>query len=187
MLMKSLPAALAATAVAALTLVPAGPAAAATIEIRPGQVSTLRQSNSKFSCPTNEVLIGREHRGDENGDTTFRCGRIYIDNVQVTVLKVDIWGTKTDENSHDYHTPANQAITGIRHDGDENGDTIYYSGALFLGGQAVQITPRQLEGWVRENNHASMGGANQVMTGRRHSGDENGWTQYEYGWISYIG
>ncbi|MFB9680953.1 hypothetical protein [Streptosporangium vulgare] len=186
MLKKSLPAALVA-AVAALTLVPAGPVAAVTVEIRPGQVSTLKQSNSKFNCPVNEVLIGRGHRGDENGDTTFQCGRIYIDNVQVTVAKLNIWGTVTDENSHNYRTPANQAITGIRHDGDENGDTIYYSGALFWQGKAVQITPRQLDGWVRENNHSSAGGTNQVMTGRGHTGDENGWTQYEYGWISYSG
>ncbi|MFI6506733.1 hypothetical protein ACIBCT_03940 [Streptosporangium sp. NPDC050855] len=189
MLKKSLPAALAA-ALAALTLAPAAPAAAVaepTIEVRLGHSSTLKQSNSKFTCPANEVLIGRAHRGDENGDTTFRCGRIFIDNVQVTVLKLDFWGTVKDENEHDYRAPENRAIVGIRHDGDENGDTVYYSGALYLQSKPVQIHARQLGDWVRENNHDSMAGAGQVMTGRKHSGDENGWTQYEYGWVSYSG
>ncbi|MGC5013667.1 hypothetical protein ACLQ2R_23140 [Streptosporangium sp. DT93] len=189
MFKKHLPAALAA-AVVALTLAPAVPAAAAaepTIEIRAGKTSILKQSDSKFNCPTNEVLIGREHRGDENGDTTFHCGRVFIDGIQVTVLKLDFWGTRTDENDHDYHAPQNRAIVGIRHDGDENGDTVYYSGSLFWQGKPVQILAGYLEGWLRENNHASIGGAQQVMTGRKHQGDENGWTQYEYGWVSFRG
>ncbi|RSN11519.1 hypothetical protein DMB42_13090 [Nonomuraea sp. WAC 01424] len=79
-------------------------------------------------------MIGRGHRGDENGDTTFTCGRIYIDNVQVTVVKLDIWGTVTDENRHEYQTPANQVITGIRHDGDENGWTQYEYGWISYTG-----------------------------------------------------
>ncbi|MCK2219939.1 hypothetical protein MF672_040005 [Actinomadura sp. ATCC 31491] len=185
MIKKSIMAALATAA--ALALLPTAPAAAASIEIRPSQPVTLKQADSRFHCATNEVLIGREHRGDENGDTTFRCGQIWIDGVQATVLKLDIWGTKTKESSSNYVAPANSAISGIWHIGDENGDTIYYRALVFWQGKAVQITQQGWSSWMRESNHAWWGGTGEVMTGRQHSGDENGNTRYLPGIVSFSG
>ena len=31
----------------------------------------MKESNSSFLCPTNCVITGRRHTGDENGQTTY--------------------------------------------------------------------------------------------------------------------
>ncbi|KAB8186589.1 hypothetical protein [Microbispora catharanthi] len=174
-------------AVAALSVVPAAPAnAAVTVKIYQGYGAYLTESDHAFQCPTNEVLIGREHYGDENGITGYTCGRVYIDGEQITVMKFPL-GDAMKESDSFFSAPENNAIVGRRHKGDENGTTTYYYGTLFWKGRVVRLTSR---GWtipLVESHHASMAGAVEVMTGRRHSGDENGDTAYEYGTVTLDG
>ncbi|WP_344982384.1 hypothetical protein, partial [Streptosporangium fragile] len=185
---KALPAALAAAALAALTLAPAAPAAAATgevIEVIHTYTETVKESNSSFRCPANEVMIGRAHYGDENGKTTYRCGRVYVNGEQVTVTLTTTSAVR--ESRSDYSTPEDMAIIGRAHYGDENSYTTYYAGLMLWQGRIVRLTSRQSTGYVRESNHISIAGANEVMTGRAHVGDENGRTRYEYATVTIDG
>ncbi|MEU1722807.1 hypothetical protein ACNF49_40255 [Actinomadura sp. ATCC 39365] len=184
---KVVPAAMAGVALAALTVTPATAAATPVIEIRPGHSATVQESDHKFLCPTNEVLIGREHIGDENADTTYWCGRIYIDNEQVTTLRLSFLGSTEPENESFFVTQAHQALTGRSHDGDENGYTSYYTGALFWQGKVVKLVDRHWVTYPRESNHSTKAGALEVMTGRWHSGDENGQTGYEFATVTFSG
>ncbi len=38
--------------------------------------SRMKESDHTFECPGQQVLIGRRHEGDENGDTWYRCGQL---------------------------------------------------------------------------------------------------------------
>ncbi|MBB5781789.1 hypothetical protein [Nonomuraea jabiensis] len=171
-------------AAAALTLVPAAPAAAAvTIEVRTTSTATVRESDSDFICPANEVLTGRAHYGDENGYTTYWCSRIFINDVQVSVVRIDIFGAHLQEPSF-YTTPENYGLRGRRHDGDEHGWTEYYPAALFWQGKVVKLVDRRWSGQMKENDHSSRAWPNEIMTGRWHAGDENGDTTYQYARVS---
>ncbi|CAI1824573.1 Uncharacterised protein [Serratia marcescens] len=37
-----------------------------------------KESRSSFTCPTNQVMIGRVHTSDENGDTRYLCGTLTL-------------------------------------------------------------------------------------------------------------
>jgi len=77
-----------------------------------------------------------------------------------------------------------QFLVGMRHDGDENGQTRYYQCDFFCGGR--KITWRTDESIVtttaREANGDWMTAPYQgwVMVGRKHDGDENGPTTYTW-------
>ncbi|WP_344982428.1 hypothetical protein, partial [Streptosporangium fragile] len=178
-------------ALAALTLAPAAPAAAATateesIRVIFASEWTMRESNSRLVCPANEVMIGRSHYGDENGYTTYYCGRIYINDEQVVVTPTGGDATMREPDSF-YSTPGDAVIIGRAHRGDENGYTTYYAGALSWQGKTVRLTSRQWTGSVRETRHTSGSVIGRVMTGRSHAGDENGMTNYEYATVTIDG
>ncbi|MBB5776513.1 hypothetical protein [Nonomuraea jabiensis] len=183
MIKRAFPGALAALCLAALVVAPADAALATTIEIRPGHTGTVKESYSSFECPVNEVMTGREHRGDENGDTTYWCGRIYIDNEQATTVRSPLWARMPESNSF-YTTNGNAAINSRDHWGDENGDTTYGTVILFWQGKPLRLVNRRWTTKEPESNHSSSGGALEVMTGRRHAGDENGYTAYEYATVT---
>ncbi|WP_344972982.1 hypothetical protein, partial [Streptosporangium fragile] len=164
---------------------PAAAAAGESIQIIHTYTYTMKESNSPFYCPANEVMIGRSHYGDENGNTTYRCGRIYINGELVTVTLATT-GTVRESKSN-YSTPEDKAITGRYHVGDEKEDTLYFASALSWQGKTVRLTSRRWTGYVRESNHISIAGANEVMTGRSHYGDENGRTDYEYATVTIDG
>ena len=96
------------------------------------EYSPIKEAGSRFKCDTDTVMTGREHEGDENGQTTYTCAEV-----------VDSWGNKMHvtnnaekhgpykESSHEFECPANQAITGRDHDGDENGNTSYMCARLW--------------------------------------------------------
>lgn len=62
----------------AMTNVPAKPLPPipkAPAMIAPGQWSAgIKEAGSKYSCAGNGILIGRDHQGDENGSTKYKCG-----------------------------------------------------------------------------------------------------------------
>ncbi|UFH48285.1 hypothetical protein [Pseudomonas sp. KNUC1026] len=41
-----------------------------------GNWQKVSERKHDFSCPAGEALVGRRHKGDENGDTYYRCGRL---------------------------------------------------------------------------------------------------------------
>lgn len=91
-----------------------------------------KESSSDFAAPSNQVIAGRRHNGDENGDTSYMTGQIYFNNrlcyiepeadsLRITVKEsAGLWARKD--------------IPMIRrwHSGDENGNTTYYFGRMVL-------------------------------------------------------
>ncbi|GAB2477663.1 hypothetical protein [Streptosporangium sandarakinum] len=83
--MKALPTAMVAAALTALTVLPAVPAAAAataevTIRVERSYTETVQEWRGiPFTCPTDQVLTGRSHTGDENGSTSYRYSLVTLE------------------------------------------------------------------------------------------------------------
>ncbi|GAA0823712.1 hypothetical protein ACFQVD_03360 [Streptosporangium amethystogenes subsp. fukuiense] len=183
---KAVHAAVVAASAAALAVVspaPAASAAAVTIRVVPAYSETQEESSSWFVCPTNQVLTGRSHRGDENADTTYTCSWIFINDEQVQVSIGD-WSLEYRENNSNYSSPPNQALVGRRHILDENGWTRYRSASLAWRGQTVRLIDPLWTGDLKESNHNYQTGTQRVLIGRAHSGDENGNTRYQHAYVT---
>ncbi|WP_214416068.1 hypothetical protein [Sphaerisporangium fuscum] len=188
---KALTTGIVTAALAALATAPAvamAPAAmAATVKIQLATTSTVKEaSGARFTCPGDQVLTGRSHSGDENGYTTYYCSKILIDDVPVQVT-TGSWSPSQRESASLYETAADQALVGRWHSGDENGSTQYLPGSLSWQGRPVHLITRLWTSTMKESSHSSRAGSFQVMTGRWHSGDENGSTQYQYAYVTIDG
>ena len=89
--------------------------------------------------------------------------------------------------------PDNMVMTGRMHTGDENGPTEYECAALELHNPYRAITLRATievkdRDWTgrceKESVCAFLAADNRVITGRMHTGDENGPTRYETGIVT---
>jgi len=164
----------------------AASATAVTISVERTYSQTVSESIAQFNCPPNQVLTGRTHIGDENRPTTYYCSTIFINNEQVTVHSGD-WSGAQRESRSNYVAPLDQALVGRWHSGDENGLTRYRTGALYWQNRQVRLTGAAWTGQYQESSHTTYAGDNQVMTGRMHSGDENGKTWYQYATVAFAG
>ncbi|WP_344925343.1 hypothetical protein, partial [Streptosporangium carneum] len=140
----------------------------------------------QFTCPANQVLTGRSHYGDENAITTYHCSWIYINDQQVQVSLGD-WDAGQKESSSRFTAPADHVLAGRWHTGDENGRTKYRVATLHWQGKQVRLTSPGWSGGLKESRHSWDAGSGQVMTGRSHSGDENGTTKYQYATVTVDG
>ena len=145
---------------------------------------------SEFICPLNTVITGREHSGDENGETRYRYSEIFmaINGNKIKLFTTDSFTTeKIKESSANWSSsPENKAMTGRYHKGDENGDTNYTYSFIYQDDQSITTENHKWSDWVQESGKKSKGLSeficplNTVITGREHSGDENGETRYRY-------
>ncbi|WHM40849.1 hypothetical protein [Streptomyces sp. BPTC-684] len=160
-------------------------AAAASVIIYDGYSQTVQRESAgtPVSCPTNQVLLGREHHGDENGSTTYYCGLIIIDGQLVQVGAPNWSGSQRESNSF-FTAPGGEALVGRVHSGDENGYTRYATASLTVGGRPVDITSYRWTGGQTESSSYSRASDGEVMVGRSHYGDEKGQTTYEYAKVS---
>ena len=153
--------------------------------------SGMKESKSNFLCPTNTVMTGRYHKGDENGQTQYEYatlkavdanGNIVAGTITVEDVK---WDSSIKESSGGgYDAPANRVIVGRKHDGDENGQTQYATAIIKIDGKTTT-----LEGGINSASIKESSGiwfktdSDRVMIGRHHNGDENGKTIYYQGYI----
>lgn len=108
------------------------------------KLKTVESSGAMITCPNDSLIVGIEHDGDENGQTTYSCANFYLGfnkqrKVKVTSTKYSnpliqsnhqfscgSNGKDQGEGSdHGMPPPANQALIGRTHVGDENGHTLY--------------------------------------------------------------
>ncbi|MFI6509933.1 hypothetical protein ACIBCT_20210 [Streptosporangium sp. NPDC050855] len=82
------------------------------------------EARSDFSAPNNQVIVGRWHDDDENGDTRYRTAALYWQGRQVMLINGDSTGAYT-ESSHTWLADDGKVMTGRAHYGDENGKTWY--------------------------------------------------------------
>ncbi len=189
---KALPTTMAAVALAALAAAPASAATSAaaqvTVDVVLKHTSTVKESAGVwFTCPDNEVLTGRKHVGDENGSTTYYCSAVYINGQQVQHTVLSTWSANLKESRSTFLAPVDQAIVGRWHGGDENGYTRYLTGAMYWEGRPVRFVFSGWSGLMKESNHYGKAPEGQVITGRSHSGDENGYTRYQYSKVVFEG
>ena len=132
-----------------------------------------------YSCPANEVMVGRKHSGDENGTTNYYCCSAGNPLASVT----SCWWSSSfkESNGTAFVCPFNQFVAGRKHSGDENGSTQYQCCSLTRSGVQVPIAPGTC-GWSpgmkESSSNYQCSPAGKVMAGRQHVGDENGNTYY---------
>lgn len=153
-----------------------------------GTSSAIKESNSDYTAPENCVLVGRQHSGDENGNTVYKYAPLIADpnsglNVSYTLANPQLSaGIRQSELT--YNAPSGWAIIGRKHDGDENGLTYFRIAQVLVDATtAVRTTDGVTSGFIEESAGiwwvaSKLGSLMQVMTGSTHQGDENGSTTY---------
>lgn len=89
--------------------------------VRTKSASIKESSGIEFLCPSNTVMTGRYHKGDENGQTQYEYanlkavdehGNIVQAKIEVTDIK---WSAELKESSGSgFQAPANRVIHGIQ-------------------------------------------------------------------------
>ncbi|QXI35050.1 hypothetical protein [Pseudomonas promysalinigenes] len=85
-----------------------------------------------FTCPINTVMTGRQHTGDENGNTRYQCASLVdANNGRIVLVEPTQWSPEFEESSKIYETcPTNQIMIGRAHKNDEKGETRYLCATL---------------------------------------------------------
>jgi hypothetical protein len=147
-----------------------------------------RESRAAFACSDGCVLVGRRHRRDENGPTDYREATLatvpkLVDGKNITIHFAQAHNIQKESRHEWFRSPSGHVITGREHSGDENGPTTYQTSVVKVGGIECRVVDREEESAVRRESedywHDAPEGT--VMTGRSHTGDENGPTKYEWG------
>ena len=90
-----------------------------------------------FKVEDGRVITGREHLGDENGNTRFQTSAVKVNNSKVTIVeRSESEGIKESDWVW-WRSSTKQVMTGRCHMGDENGNTRYEQGFLL-----VELPPR---------------------------------------------
>jgi hypothetical protein len=147
-----------------------------------------KEANSSFVAPAGQVLVGRMHTGDENGDTTYQFAPLIADPNSGVSLQYELlntfWTDGIKQSDLSYNAPDGWVIVGRQHDGDENGNTSFLVSQVVINDATLARTTNSMVSdeikesagiwWVASN----LGNLMQVMTGTTHKGDENGKTTY---------
>lgn len=87
-----------------------------------------------FTCPQDTVMTGREHKGDETGDTRYRCGQLMKGTQQMSIHKSTEWSDALDEHNHGFLCKIGTFMVGRWHEGDEKDDTRYRCATAWMQG-----------------------------------------------------
>lgn len=108
--------------------------------------SEMKESESYFLCPSNTVMTGRYHKGDENGQTQYGYANLTAvdingDIVAGTITVDDVkWDSSIKKSSGGgYDAPANRVIVGRKHNGDENGQTQYATAIIKIDSKITTL------------------------------------------------
>lgn len=149
--------------------------------------------DSIFVAPSDMILTGRKHMGDENGITVCQYSPLVALDVNGNVIQGTIkiinrrWTEWSKESDSFINVPDNCVITGRQHNGDENGSTRYEIGEVMFNNVKAKVKKADAI-YSTESFTESQGVFFETdkylsIIGRRHSGDENGSTLYTQGVI----
>jgi len=80
-----------------------------------------------YLCPSNTIMTGRQHQGDENGDTKYQCASLSYQGRSIAVNpNAGSWSQAIIESTSQFVCPNGQILNGRWHDDDENGPTKYH-------------------------------------------------------------
>lgn len=101
-----------------------------TVEDVTWSTSFKESSGNGYDAPTNRVIVGRQHSGDENGQTKYATAVVKF-NGENTYIESSLSSSAIKESSGIwFKTNTQRVIIGRHHSGDENGNTFYYSGII---------------------------------------------------------
>lgn len=166
-----------------------------------------KESESKyFNCPAGTVMVGRKHLGDENEITYYKCAEFGSNIVQeksMWTIKFPECGYRLKEDDDDDFTTCTDALNydknkqeyiyascnpdevmvGRFHEGDENQLSQIQCSKLYQDSNKpenrLQVIPSKWQGPVAESKSDYTCPDNQVLIGRAHRSDENGYTQWQ--------
>ncbi|MVU81650.1 hypothetical protein GPX89_30980 [Nocardia sp. ET3-3] len=142
----------------------------------------MREKDSLWKCPTDRVLVGREHRGDENGTTRYRYARLVLgegEDALTAAVSQGEWSSPIRESKSRFVANRGEVLIGREHQGDESGVTRYLVGTVSVDDRPVAFTDTGWSESVPESASQLVARDGEVMVGRSHSGDENGSTQHQ--------
>ena len=97
------------------------------------RTDAIKEKNSYFLCPSNTVLTGRCHSGDENGMTRYQTGIVKFNGKKAKVTHYPEADLVVRESGGLEVLPKdNLVMIGIKHSGDENGLTTYCQGYIII-------------------------------------------------------
>lgn len=147
-----------------------------------------RESNSTFECPANTLLVGRKHKGDENGETTYKSAPLMVDpntgeSREILIVEQSDWIDAGSQSGLDYQAPDGYVITGRKHNGDENGRTYFKISRVTVSQSYARTVDETRSGSIKESSGTwydtpAVGSMKAVITGMTHWGDENGKSTY---------
>lgn len=162
-----------------------------------------KESSSEFVCPEDDqIIVGRYHKGDENGKTQYKYGKIKIvrrlnesSNLKAVGIRLSkTFSSERMKESSSGFLNDNVVIVGRKHSGDENGETSYLykrvfvesATGMFLPCKAIvseqyskTVSVKESDGrWVEYPvTFSEDETVYAAMYGREHHGDENGTTK----------
>ena len=160
-------------------------------------------NTGEAKCPFEfQCIVGRMHKGDQNGDTSYRYGRLSLikektfEVLPYTLVFSDIRTSESQkESKSNFQCPPSCVIVGRHHEGDENAQTYYYYREVWVkkigdrDDKKVRLsfdTPVKTEckesdgKWMQSEYIVDKYTEYRPMTGREHKGDENGQTYYNF-------
>ncbi len=161
--------------------------ARAPVELKHGTWSNgVKESDHRFTCPDDEVLVGRAHDGDENGKTFYKCATATQNGAPIKFIDTTSYGPykESEKDGHLYTCPKNTAMVGRSHYSDENGNTWYRCAqpiSTYWNDDPMQVTLGHWSESMKERGSSYTCELPMVLMGRHHRGDENGTTQYQCG------
>lgn len=122
------------------------------------------------------------------------AGIISLGSILIVPNKYFLSSEHKESDGFIFEAPENMALVGRKHSGDENGMTVcLYASLKGLAGEfdstaEVQIVDSKWSDWIKESQGILYSApTGYIITGRQHSGDENGLTRYKIGRITFLG
>ncbi|WP_030131409.1 hypothetical protein [Pseudomonas sp. QTF5] len=135
-----------------------------------------KESNSDFTCAGDQVMLAREHRGDENGPTLYLCGTAESEPPFTLTDKQEV-EVGSEEDSY-YLCPGNKVLYGRYHMHDETKPTSYRCASIVdANNKPLNLIRSEWSDEQVESESNMQCPPNEVMIGRQHEGDENGKTR----------
>ncbi|WP_236238408.1 hypothetical protein [Pseudomonas faucium] len=135
-----------------------------------------KESASDLKCGDSKVLVGREHRGDEHGNSRIRCATV----IQFELLKTfnETRHDPVQSRNFNFTCPSPKVMIGRFSEGDENGTTGFYCVEYkdSWGDVLIPSETQTIQG--KESDHQLLCNTNEVVIGSSHVGDENATTTY---------
>ncbi|MFJ4375660.1 hypothetical protein ACIP1T_24010 [Pseudomonas japonica] len=147
--------------------------------------SGMPESSHLFTCPQDQIMAGRRHKGDENKDTYYRCAIATQNDSRVRWVDMQTFGPINEDDGILFSCPTDRVMVGRSHYGDtESGETWYRCAtpiSTYWDNDPMQVTSIGWSEGEPESDTDFTCPAPSIMIGRFHRGDENKVTQYKCG------